>query len=202
MSPKALEISVSFSTTRNFLFEKEIVRQAVLISSVRKNFVKADWFIGTSQIPTLKFPPYSILNYIQPLNSNILFIVDQRKKLPTLFLYKSKPQDDYGVPFFQNSFTKEGLSALVQLLTFWFNSDWLNKIMCSAVRVRPFFTSLLPKAIAVSCKTIYIYSKKFKHHFESNRQHYVKLWENSNNILSLEEAIDFHWFKKCFAWVV
>ena len=79
---------------------------------MRKNFVKAD-----IPIPTLKFPPYSILNHIQPLNSNILFYVYQRKNFLPCFLYKNKPLHDYGVPFFQNSFTKEGLSALVQLLT-------------------------------------------------------------------------------------
>ena len=62
------------------------------------------------------FPPYSILNHIQPLNLDILFVYQRKKCLPC-FLYKNKPQDDYGVPFFQNSYTKEGLSALVQLLT-------------------------------------------------------------------------------------
>ena len=50
-----LVYSVSFSTTRNFTFERKIVSQTVLIPSMRKNFVKADWFIGKSQIPTLNF---------------------------------------------------------------------------------------------------------------------------------------------------
>ena len=58
---------------------KDILSQTVLIPSMPKNFVKTDWSIETSQIPTLKFPPYSILNHIEPLNSNILFIVYQRK---------------------------------------------------------------------------------------------------------------------------
>ena len=52
-----LVYSVSFSTTRNFTFERKIVSQTVLIPSMRKNFVKADWFIRTSQIPALNFLP-------------------------------------------------------------------------------------------------------------------------------------------------
>ena len=85
MPAKALKISVSFCTTQNFTFERKIFSQTVLIPSARKNFVKADCFIGTSQIATLKFPLYSILNHIQPLTSIIVFIVYQRKKLCTLF---------------------------------------------------------------------------------------------------------------------
>ena len=85
MSPKALEIKISFCEARNFRFEREILSQTVRIPSMWKNFVKADWFIGTSQIPACKCSPYSILNHIQPLNSNILFIVHQRKNLFSLY---------------------------------------------------------------------------------------------------------------------
>ena len=74
MSPKALDLFAQL----------EVLSQTVLIPSMGKNFVEADWFLGISHIPTL-FLRYSVLNHIQLLNSNILFIVYQRKKLPTLF---------------------------------------------------------------------------------------------------------------------
>ena len=116
--------------------------QTVFIPSMRKNFVTADWFTGTSQIPSLKFPLilfWIIFNlWIQTFS--LLFINEK-----TCFLYMNKPQHDYGVPFFQNGFTKEGMSALMQLLTSWFNSQ--NSLVkaksCDlSIRLRLFFASL------------------------------------------------------------
>ena len=73
----------------------------------------------------------------------------------------NKPQLDYGVPFFQNGFTKEGMSALMQLLTSWFNSQ--NSLVkaksCDlSIRLRLFFASLFFVGSSYSLQN---YSKKY-----------------------------------------
>ena len=100
--------------------KKKNLSHTVFIPSMHTNFVKADCYIRTSHIPTLKLPPCSILNHIQPwIQTFSLLFINENNCLPC-FLYIT--QDDYGVPFFQNRFTKEGLSALMQLLATFLKS--------------------------------------------------------------------------------
>ena len=114
MSPKALEISVSLCTTRSFTFEREILRQTVLIPSNRKNFVKnrlihrdiPDSYTWISSL--FYFESYSTSKF-----KHTLLFINENNCLPC-FLYQNKPQDHYGIPFEH---------PRVLLLTLWFNSQ-------------------------------------------------------------------------------
>ena len=71
---------------------KDILSQTVVIPSMRKNFVKTDWSIETSQIPTLKFPPFLLFWIILNLwiQTYSLLFINENNCLPC-FLYKNKP---------------------------------------------------------------------------------------------------------------
>ena len=82
-----------------------------------------------------------------------------KKNCIPCFLYNNKSQHDYDFPFFQNNFTKEGLSALVQLLTSWFHSQ--NRLVkaksCDLQEgCASFFTSFF-------CRKQLFFSKKIKY---------------------------------------